>query len=116
LRSGRTPLPASPGSDELTPEARAQLDELARALGRDELRAYRFAIAGHTDAAGGEGYNEALSRRRAVSVVSYLARAHGIPAERLAAIGYGETQLADPQDPTSGRNRRVEVRTVRQEP
>lgn len=109
-------IPFGYGSDELTPEARAQLDQLAKAIGREELRGFRFMISGHTDVVGGDAYNEGLSERRAVAVVSYLARNHGVPAERLAAAGYGEKQLADPADPTSGRNRRVEVRTLGEKP
>jgi OOP family OmpA-OmpF porin len=97
------------GSAELTPEARGQLDELARALGLEEMRPYRFLIAGHTDAVGGEASNDELSRRRAEAVAGYLAREHGIAPGRLAAEGRGERE---PADPTSGRNRRVEVRTL----
>lgn len=100
------------GSAELTPEARGQLDELARALGLEEMRPYRFLIAGHTDAVGGEASNDELSRRRAAAVAGYLAREHGIAPGRLAAAGRGEREPADPADPTSGRNRRVEVRTL----
>jgi len=100
------------GSAELTPQARGQLDELARALGLEEMRPYRFLIAGHTDAVGGEASNDELSRRRAEAVAGYLAREHGIAPERLAAVGRGEREPADPADPTGGRNRRVEVRTL----
>ena len=99
------------GSAELTPQARGQLDELARALGLglEEMRPYRFLIAGHTDAVGGEASNDELSRRRAEAVAGYLAREHGIAPGRLAAVGRGERE---PADPTGGRNRRVEVRTL----
>lgn len=99
-------------SAELTAEAKAQLDRLGRALQRPELVRFRFTIAGHTDAVGSDAYNEALSQRRARAVADYLRRAHGIPAERLTALGLGRRELADPSDPASAANRRVEVRTL----
>lgn len=100
-------------SAELTAEARAQLDQLGRALAAAELAPFRFTIAGHTDAVGSEAYNEGLSARRARAVVDYLVGRHGIARGRLAAAGLGERELAVPSDPASALNRRVEVRTTR---
>lgn len=99
-------------SSDLTPEAQAQLDELAKALKSDALLTYSFSINGHTDAAGSERYNEWLSRERAGSVVGYLTDEHQIDPERLQAEGYGETALVDQAEPMSPMNRRVEVRTA----
>lgn len=126
-KSEPQPAPGTPGSGvvpdlkilfpfnsaELSAEARAQLDALGRALAAPELRPFRFRIAGHTDAVGSEAYNEGLSARRARAVVDYLAARHGIARARLAALGLGERELADPSDPASAANRRVEVRTLR---
>ena len=100
-------------SAELTPATKARLDQLGRALKGPELKDYGFEIAGHTDAAGDEGYNMALSRKRAEAVAGYLGRAHRVARARLEAKGYGETALAEPAEPASPRNRRVEVRTLR---
>ena len=44
----------------------------------------------HTDCRGGDDYNQELSQRRAQSCVDYLI-SKGIPAERMKAVGYGET-------------------------
>ena len=99
-------------SADLLPDAEAVLDELARTMNRDELRARRFEVGGHTDARGDARYNEGLSRRRAESVVAYLTGRGGVGSKRLAAIGYGEGRLADWDRPEAGVNRRVEVRTV----
>jgi outer membrane protein OmpA-like peptidoglycan-associated protein len=100
-------------SAELTPATKKRLDELGRALKGPALQGYGFEIAGHTDAAGDDGYNMALSRKRAEAVAGYLGRAHRVARTRLEAKGYGETALAEPAEPTSPRNRRVEVRTLR---
>jgi OOP family OmpA-OmpF porin len=99
-------------SAELTPEARLRLDELGRALVSDELQRFRFRIAGYTDAVGGDSFNRSLSARRARSVVEYLTRSYGISTARLEALGLGESQLADPSNPESAVNRRVEIRTL----
>jgi len=65
-------VPFEFGSDEIGPRARALLDRLGRTLSRPELRGTIFVIAGHTDAAGGDAYNQSLSERRAGAVKTYL--------------------------------------------
>jgi OOP family OmpA-OmpF porin len=66
-------------------------------------------IAGHTDAAGENTANQALSERRAQAVVEYLARA-GLPASRFTPVGYGSTQPVATNDSDEGKaqNRRIE--------
>jgi len=99
-------------SAELTRGAKATLDELGKALQRDDLRTLRFRVAGHTDAKGSDKANEELSRKRAASVVAYLQQGFGIEGERLEAVGYGEKELMDWKNPNNSANRRVEVRTL----
>lgn len=69
-------------------------------------------IYGHTDSTGSDSYNQGLSERRAVSVQSYLAN-KGIQRARMAAVGYGETQLKCSPETSEADyqcNRRVEIR------
>lgn len=69
-------------------------------------------VEGHTDSVGGEASNESLSQRRAESVVDYLIGG-GVDADRLTAIGYGETRLKiNPEESAADRqqNRRIEFR------
>lgn len=76
-------------------------------------------IGSHTDSKGSEVYNQALSQRRAESVVKYLI-GKGVDENRLQAKGYGETQFLvsnenpDGTDSEKGRalNRRTEFRIV----
>jgi outer membrane protein OmpA-like peptidoglycan-associated protein len=96
-------------SAEITPEARQTLDVLGQALTDGRLSADRFEIAGHTDGVGNETYNASLSELRAQMVVEYLSRNFGIAPERLLGRGYGESYLADPEDPRDPANRRVEI-------
>ncbi len=95
-------------SDVLTPAARQNLDEFAKALRDERLAARSFVVEGHTDAKGSEAYNTDLSQRRANAVLRYL-RDNGVDTSRLVAKGYGESKprARDPFDPV---NRRVETR------
>ncbi|NCP10417.1 MAG: OmpA family protein [Sphingomonadales bacterium] len=68
-------------------------------------------IYGHTDSSGSADYNQRLSEQRAMSVQSYLA-GRGVQRQRMATMGYGETQLKCDEGTEEGRrcNRRVEIR------
>jgi OmpA-OmpF porin, OOP family len=72
-------------------------------------------IEGHTDSRGNDDYNLQLSQGRASSVRSYLL-GRGIAAERMEAIGYGETRPIATDQTRSGRamNRRVEFFITKQ--
>jgi len=95
----------------LTPDAKATLDRLGRALTSKDLASYRFRIEGHTDTVGSAGYNQALSQRRADAVAAYLEQAFSIPSSRLEAVGMGEQGLlvVTPPQTADLRNRRVAV-------
>lgn len=66
-------------------------------------------IAGHTDSLGSAGTNQALSEKRAASVVEHL-RGVGIPPDRMKARGFGEDRpvAGNDTDDGRGRNRRIE--------
>lgn len=99
-------------SFQLTGRAERQLDEVGKALSMPALQSSKFVIVGHTDAVGGEGYNQRLSQQRAESVVDYLVARKGLDRGRLSAVGWGESRLL-PNIPTdSAANRRVEVRNI----
>jgi outer membrane protein OmpA-like peptidoglycan-associated protein len=68
------------------------------------------AIEGYTDSTGTVEYNDALSRRRADAVMSYLV-GQGVASGRLTASGKGESLPVAGNDSAFGRqqNRRVEV-------
>jgi outer membrane protein OmpA-like peptidoglycan-associated protein len=90
-------------------KALSAVTELGKALSNPELKDGVFLVAGHTDAKGGEEYNQALSERRAESIKRYLIEKFGLAAENLVAVGYGKTQLKNPGDPLGEENRRVQV-------
>ncbi len=96
-------------SVQLTTDAQLSLKRLGYALNSAELSSQRFKITGHTDAVGGEDYNLTLSERRALSVRDYLVQKNRVDAGRLEVEGKGYAELADPKNPTSAVNRRVQV-------
>lgn len=98
-------------SSRVRPESGPVLGNLVAALQSPELKGIRFAIEGHTDAAGQAARNLALSQERADEVRLYLV-ALGVHPSRLKAVGKGATQPANPLDPLSADNRRVRVVTL----
>lgn len=108
-RSVDLTVPFARGSAELTATARRQLDELGAALGGRKLRGLEVGIYGHTDVTGPAAYNLALSKRRALAVVTYLVEHFGLDRPRFRHEGYGEERLLEGVEPRSPRHRRVEV-------
>lgn len=92
----------------LRPESFGILDRAAETL--KEWGNVKVEVAGHTDSKAGDGYNEALSRRRAETVRDYLI-SKGVAADRLTAKGYGESSPVADNSTAEGRfqNRRVEL-------
>jgi len=99
---------ASAKSDVL-PDARAKLDSVAKALLEQDPNS-KIVVDGYTDSQGSASYNQDLSQRRAASVRDYLV-AHGLPANRVTAEGFGlASPIADNSSPEGrANNRRVEI-------
>jgi len=83
--------------------------ELGKALSNPDLKGSTFVVAGHTDAIGGEEYNQGLSERRAETIKRYLTEKYGIAGADLVTVGYGKSKPKDPNVPLDPINRRVQV-------
>lgn len=100
------------GSNALTAESKAQLDNIAAIM-----KAYPNAKAkfgGYTDNAGGADVNVPLSNDRATAVMNDVSKA-GIDASRMEAEGYGEQHPVCPANDTPtcmAQNRRVDIRVT----
>jgi outer membrane protein OmpA-like peptidoglycan-associated protein len=72
-------------------------------------------LSGHTDSVGSDEDNQILSDGRAKAVRDWLVK-KGIAADRITAVGFGETRPIDTNDTAAGRenNRRTEVLIVRE--
>ena len=96
-------------SADISTKSLPAVQALGRALTNPDLKGSTFVVAGHTDAAGGEGYNQELSERRADSIKRYLVDKYGITGSDLVTVGYGKSKLKDPANPLAEVNRRVQV-------
>jgi len=96
------------GTDELTPESKAELQNVLAALKDRPLP--DVLVIGHTDTVGELTTNDRLSAQRAETLKGFLVDI-GIPVTRIRTAGRGERELlirtADEVD--EPRNRRVEI-------
>lgn len=95
------------GSADLTAEGDLVVDGVASLL--TQSPGAIVAVHGHTDSDGDSTTNQVLSQARAEAVVNALV-ARGIDANRLSAVGFGESQPIAPNITEEGRatNRRIE--------
>jgi outer membrane protein OmpA-like peptidoglycan-associated protein len=96
-------------SADISAKSLPEVQKLGRALTNDDLKGSTFLLAGHTDAAGSDNYNQDLSERRADSIKRYLMDNFHIAATDLVTVGYGKSKLKDPGQPLAEVNRRVQV-------
>jgi outer membrane protein OmpA-like peptidoglycan-associated protein len=96
-------------SADIAKDSVSSVQELGKALSNASLKGSTFVVAGHTDAMGGEAYNQDLSERRADTIKKYLTDKYGIVGANLVTVGYGKTQPTDPKAPMDPANRRVQV-------
>ena len=74
-------------SADISAKSLTSVQALGRALTNSDLKGSTFVVAGHTDAAGGESYNQDLSERRADSIKRYLVDKYGINGSDLVTVG-----------------------------
>ena len=112
----------APGSATLGAEGQAQVARVAAVIRdiADDIPPeidWVLRVDGHTDitpVSPGRAFrdNWELSQARALSVVRYMTQVQGIPADRLAATGFGEHRPIDPglTPEALARNRRIELK------
>jgi outer membrane protein OmpA-like peptidoglycan-associated protein len=96
-------------SDQISSTSMPAVRALGEALANSKLKGSTFVVAGHTDAIGGESFNQGLSERRADTIKRYLTEKYGIVGSELVTVGYGKSKPKDPNAPTDPVNRRVQV-------
>src|SRR5258708_27196622 len=96
------------GTDELTPESKAELQNVLAAL--KERPQPDVLVIGHTDTVGDLILNDRLSAQRAETVKGFLIQI-GIPAERITTAGRGEREplVRTDDEVDEPRDRRVEI-------
>jgi outer membrane protein OmpA-like peptidoglycan-associated protein len=96
-------------SADISASSLPDVQSLGKALSNANLKGSTFVVAGHTDAIGGEAFNQGLSERRADSIKKYLVDKFGIAGSDLVTVGYGKDKPKDPNAPMDPVNRRVQV-------
>jgi lipid-binding SYLF domain-containing protein len=96
------------GEADVPSHAEAALSEAVKAL--KDNPDWKLQVEGYTDNVGSESFNEDLSKRRATSVINWLAD-RGVDRSRLNAKGEGESHPVGDNSTDDGRakNRRVEL-------
>jgi OmpA-OmpF porin, OOP family len=99
-------------SYELTPEAKASLDQLAGQI--KDRNNFILEVTGFADWVGSDAYNNQLTEKRADAVRRYLAEQHNVPLFRMHMLGFGELRAVADNHSSEGRaqNRRVEIRLL----
>ncbi|MEL6962542.1 MAG: OmpA family protein [Pseudomonadota bacterium] len=99
------------GEATIRPDSAPVLEAIAELLQENPRLA--LSLEGHTDWIGDDAWNQDLSERRALAVMSNLVQSFGVDAARLDAVGFGKSRPIAGSDQTTlvGRaiNRRVEV-------
>jgi len=92
----------------ITPEAQKIIEQAAS--NAKSSKATSIALTGHTDAAGSEKYNMALSLRRATAVKAELVKL-GIPENEISVVGKGKSDplVATKDGVREPQNRRVQI-------
>jgi OmpA-OmpF porin, OOP family len=101
----------SRGVSDLSPAAKAKLDDLVKKVGGINLEV--IVVVGHAGSEGSDAENQALSTRRAEAVQAYLV-GKGVERNRVYAEGKGSKRPVADNKTAEGRakNRRVEIEVV----
>ena len=94
----------------LRDDQKPKLDTLCQVMRSIDVAV--FQIIGHTDSSGTAQYNQRLSLLRAQEVKRHLVNTCGLDANRLEAIGMGESVPFDAANPRADVNRRVEFQAL----
>lgn len=103
----------APASANLSADAKSQLMRIA--TDASALKGYVLQVKGYTDASGSVAVNQALSMRRAQSVIAYLEQSGNIPLTHVLTPGaMGESHPMSSNETAEGRaeNRRVEIKVL----
>ena len=95
------------GKAVIKPESMGEINRIVKLMNDDP--SLRFEVQGHTDNTGNAANNQKLSEQRAQAIVAKLVET-GISADRLSAVGKGQTSPLADNSTAEGRakNRRVE--------
>jgi outer membrane protein OmpA-like peptidoglycan-associated protein len=103
----------SPDTPVIRPASYRTIARLADALTNPALMSYVFLVVGHMDANGGRRDNNLmLSQRRAEAIRDALVTTFKVSSKRVFAVGLGEEQLLDANNPKATVNQQSQIVTL----
>ncbi len=105
-----------PDSAIVRPQSYQTLGLVADALVRQAMLPYGILIVGRTESVGKRESNLTLSQRRADAIRDVLVTTFKISPKRIQAVGLGEEQLQDANQPASPVNRQFQIVTIAKAP
>jgi len=102
----------NPDTPVIRPESYGTLGRIADALSSPALLSFTFLIVGRTEATGRREINLALSHRRAEAIRDALVMTFKVSSKRLLAVGLGEEQLQDANNPKAAVNQQAQIVTL----
>jgi outer membrane protein OmpA-like peptidoglycan-associated protein len=102
----------NPDTPVIRPESYRTLGLIAEALSSPPLLSFTFLVVGRTEATGRRENNLALSHRRAEAVRDVLVTTFRISSKRVLAVGLGEEQLQDANNPRAAVNQQTQIVTL----
>jgi len=104
----------NPDTPVIRPESYRTLGRIADALTNPALMSFTFLIVGRVEANGRRENNLALSQRRAEAIRDALLMTFKISSKRVLAVGLGEEQLQDANNPKAPVNQQAQIVTLRE--
>lgn len=104
----------SPDSPVIRPESYRAVARIADALTNPELMGFTFLVVGRIEANGKRDINLMLSQRRAEAIRDALVTTFKISPKRVLAVGLGEEQLQDANNPKAAVNQQAQIVTLRE--
>jgi OmpA-OmpF porin, OOP family len=104
----------NPDSPVIRPESYRAVARIADVLTNPELSSFVFLIVGRIEANGKRDINLALSQRRAESIRDALVTTFKVSTKRILAVGLGEEQLVDANNPKAAVNQQAQIVTLRE--
>ena len=102
----------NPDTPVIRPESYRTLGRMADALTNPALMSFTFLVVGHMDANGRRDANLALSQRRAEAIRDALVQTFKVSSKRVLALGLGEEQLLDANNPKAPVNLQAQIVTL----
>jgi OmpA-OmpF porin, OOP family len=102
----------NPDTPVIRPESYQTLGRIADALSSPALLSFTFLVVGHTEATGRREINLALSHRRAEAIRDALVTTFKVSSKRVLAVGLGEEQLQDANNPKAAVNQQAQIVTL----